>query len=166
MFLEEGLISQPSGIGKVWSGLPKRIPYGEKAYPWTTPLLWTLQYLRQIPWAYLQQWSLWRIPIRCSRYWLRYPGPALRIGMVTIHDQHQPLFWTVSALSTVPAISRLLFLQYPNPKSKGTSYCSRNSYYSQQSWQVTVAVGGNSIHPSESKISPWFPQHPDRKSVV
>ena len=79
---------------------------------------------------------------------------------VTIQNQHQPLFWTVSALSTVPAISSLLFLQYPNPKSKGTSYCSRNSYYSQQSWEITVAVGGNSIHPSKSRISPWFQQHP------
>ena len=32
-------------------------------------------------------------------------------------------------------------------KSKGTSYCRSNSYYSQQSWQITVAVGGKSISP-------------------
>ena len=38
---------------------------------------------------------------------------------VTIQDQHQPLFWTVPALSIVPAISRLLFLQYPNPEKQG-----------------------------------------------
>ena len=46
------------------------------------------------------------------------------------HYEQYPQF----TISTVPQ------------KSRGTSYCS-NNHYSQQSWQITVAVGGKSISP-------------------
>ena len=79
-------------------------------------------------------------------YWLKYPDPALRINIAIRllfristshwyeqcpHYEQYPQF----TISTVPQ------------KSKGTSYCSSNSYYSQQSWLFTVAVGGKSISP-------------------
>ena len=53
-----------------------------------------------------------------------------------------------------PQYQPVLFLQYPNQKSKGTNYCSSNSYYSLQSGHFTVAVGGKAFHPSESRILP------------
>ena len=58
-------------------------------------------------------------------------------------------YYSKSAPATILNSIRIIYSTLIR-KSKGTGYCSRNSknfYYSQQSWQITVAVGGNSFHP-------------------
>ena len=91
--------------------------------------------------------------------WIANPGPALRIKN-GYYSKSAPAT-VLNSIRTINSTSHqqiTVFYSTPIRKSKGTSYCSRNSYYSQQSWQITVAVGGNSIHPSKSRIPPWFQQ--------
>ena len=114
-----------------------------------------------------QPWPNWSIP-RCPRSLQRaWFGQYLKKSILTQQSgqNSNPGYYSKSAPATIlnsfridNSSSNYYFYSTLIQKSKGTSYCSRNNYYSQQSWQITVAVGGNSIHPSKS--SPWFQQHP------
>ena len=90
--------------------------------------------------------------------------PAKESNPVTIQNQHQPLSWTVSALSTVPASAGYYFYSTPIRKSKGTSYCSINSksftvhrHNHSESLLLSVETAFTSV---KTIYSPWFQQHP------
>ena len=90
--------------------------------------------------------------------------PAKESNPVTIQDQHQPLSWTVSALSTVPASAGYYFYSTPIRKNKGTSHCSINSksftvhrHNHSESLLLSVEIAFTSV---KANYSPWFQQSP------
>ena len=121
MFSVKDLISQPSGI---WKRLVRTIP--RSSLQGKTLLVSHFSTVPAVDSA---------VPIPGIRSIFANMTPIVEILQMiptkrypaTIQVQHQPLNWTVPALSTVPTSAGYYFYSTPIRKSKGTSHCSINS---------------------------------------